>query len=75
MMPVMDGVEAVRLIRAEEAAEGRPRTPMHMLTANVFEDDVARYRAAGADGVLGKPILIGVLQALLEQTAASAVPA
>ncbi|MCC4295081.1 ATP-binding protein [Brevundimonas aurantiaca] len=75
MMPVMDGVEAVRLIRAEEAAEGRPRTPIHMLTANVFEDDVARYRAAGADGVLGKPIQIGVLQALLEQTAASAVPA
>lgn len=75
MMPVMDGVEAVRLIRAEEAAEGRPRTPIHMLTANVFEDDVARYRAAGADGVLGKPIQIGALQALLEQTAASAVPA
>ena len=75
MMPVMDGVEAVRLIRAEEAAEGRPRTPIHMLTSKVFEDDVARYRAAGADGVLGKPIQIGALQALLEQTAASAVPA
>lgn len=74
MMPVMDGVEAVRHIRAEEAAEARPRTPIHMLTANVFEDDVTRYRDAGADGVLGKPLQIGALQALLEQTAARTVP-
>ncbi|RZJ38588.1 MAG: response regulator, partial [Brevundimonas sp.] len=65
MMPVMDGVEAVMAIRAEEAASGRPRLPIHMLTANVFDDDVARYRAAGADGVLRKPMEIAALQAVL----------
>jgi CheY-like chemotaxis protein len=27
-----------------------------MLTANVFDDDVTRYLAAGADGILTKPI-------------------
>jgi CheY-like chemotaxis protein len=27
-----------------------------MLTANVFDDDVARYMSAGADGILPKPI-------------------
>lgn len=52
-MPVMNGVEAVRQIRAEDLAGG---APIHMLTANVFDDDVARYLSAGADGVLTKPI-------------------
>jgi two-component system, sensor histidine kinase len=72
MMPVMDGVEAVNLIRADEAASGLPRTPVHMLTANVFDEDVARYREAGADGVLRKPIEIAALQAVLQDTAAAA---
>lgn len=65
MMPVMDGVEALTAIRAEEAAAGRPRTPIQMLTANVFDEDVARYMTAGADGVLRKPIEIAALQAVL----------
>ncbi len=65
MMPVMDGVEALIAIRAEQAASGRPRTPIHMLTANVFDEDVARYRAAGADGVLKKPIDIAALQSVI----------
>jgi CheY-like chemotaxis protein len=52
-MPVMDGVEAVRQIRAEDLAGG---ASIHMLTANVFDEDVARYLSAGADGVLTKPI-------------------
>ena len=71
MMPVMDGVEAVTAIRAAEAETGRPRQPIHMLTANVFDDDVARYMAAGADGVLRKPIEIAALQAVLASVAAS----
>lgn len=71
MMPVMDGVAALTAIRAEEAASGRPRLPIHMLTANVFDDDVARYMAAGADGVLRKPIEIAALQAILTAVPAS----
>ncbi|MDP3405383.1 MAG: ATP-binding protein [Brevundimonas sp.] len=69
MMPVMDGVEAVRTIRAEEAASGRPRRLIHMLTANVFEEDIARYMAAGADGVLKKPIDLPALHAVLAEAA------
>lgn len=72
MMPVMDGVAALAAIRAEEAASGRPPVRIHMLTANVFDEDVARYRAAGADGVLRKPIEIPALQAALEAAAADA---
>jgi CheY-like chemotaxis protein len=36
-----------------------------MLTANAFAEDVARYVAAGADGVLHKPVDIAALYALL----------
>lgn len=53
-MPVMGGVEAVREIRGAEGA-GR-RTPIWMLTANVAAEDLDSYLAAGADGVLRKPV-------------------
>ena len=65
MMPVMDGVAALTAIRSDEAVAGRPHTPIHMLTANVFDDDVARYIAAGADGALKKPIEIAALKSVI----------
>jgi CheY-like chemotaxis protein len=55
-MPVMDGLTAIREIRALEAAEGRPRTPIVMLTANALPEHVASAREAGADAHLAKPI-------------------
>ena len=61
-MPVMDGVEAVRRIRLGDLAPG---AAIHMLTANAFADDVSRYLAAGADGVLTKPIDVPSLFAVL----------
>lgn len=63
-MPVMDGVEAVRRIRAGNLAAG---APVHMLTANAFAEDVSLYMAAGADGVLTKPIQLPKLFAVLSQ--------
>jgi CheY-like chemotaxis protein len=64
-MPVLDGVGALEAIRALPGAAAR--TPVHMITANVFEEDVRRYRKAGADGVLKKPIDVRELFALVEQ--------
>lgn len=69
MMPVMDGVTALEAIRASGNT-----VPVHMLTANVFEDDVARYLAAGADGVLGKPFKVAALHAVLMQVAEVSAP-
>jgi len=60
-MPVMDGVEAVRIIRAAEAAEGRAHTPILALTANAMAHQVADYLAAGFDGHVAKPIDAGRL--------------
>jgi signal transduction histidine kinase/ActR/RegA family two-component response regulator len=69
MMPVMDGVAALQAIRATG-----DRVPVHMLTANVFEEDVARYMAAGADGVLRKPLEILALHAVLVQVGETEAP-
>jgi len=62
-MPVMNGEEAVTLIRA--AGGPTAAAPIYMLTANVFEEDIARYLASGADGVLKKPLDLRELHALL----------
>lgn len=66
-MPVLDGREAVREIRRAEPAG--VRVPIWMLTANVFDDDIANYLADGADGVLRKPIDLAELFDLLARTA------
>lgn len=73
-MPVMDGVSALSAIRALPSPAAK--TPVYMLTPNVFEDDVRRYLAAGADGVLKKPIDVRELFALVASLrSAKAMPA
>jgi len=66
-MPVMDGLEATRRIRETEAALGRGRAPLIMLTANALPEHVAASHAAGADRHLEKPVtLAGLLEAMNE---------
>ena len=55
-MPVMDGLSAVREIRAHEARTGAARIPIIMLTANAMSEHVEQSLAAGADLHLGKPL-------------------
>lgn len=55
-MPIMDGLEAVREIRAIELAADRSRTPILMLSANVGPEHISASREAGADLHIGKPI-------------------
>jgi signal transduction histidine kinase/CheY-like chemotaxis protein len=55
-MPVMDGLTAAQAIREAETAEGRPRTPIIALTANVMAHQLESYLAAGMDEVVAKPI-------------------
>ena len=54
--PEMDGPTAASIIRAREDAEGRARTPIVALTANVMAHQVLEYRAAGMDDFVAKPI-------------------
>jgi PAS domain S-box-containing protein len=72
-MPVMDGLTAIRQIRAREAAIGGSRIPICVLTANALAEDKENAEAAGADAFLTKPIDAGALISLvLEVGAASA---
>jgi CheY-like chemotaxis protein len=52
-MPVMDGFESARAIRASE--KGRRRTTIIAVTAGAMEGDKAECLAAGMDDVLAKP--------------------
>ena len=66
-MPVMDGLTALARIH-DMAGEGTaPRPPIAIAaTANVMEDQVNAYIAAGFASVLGKPYKKADLQATLE---------
>lgn len=78
MMPVMDGITAVRTLRAREALKGDGQTPVVMLTANSLPDHIRASLAAGADRHLAKPItpasLLAVVSDMLEQDMATQAP-
>jgi signal transduction histidine kinase/CheY-like chemotaxis protein/HPt (histidine-containing phosphotransfer) domain-containing protein len=67
-MPVMDGLEATRRIRALDG--GRQRVPVLAVTASALPEQVAACRAAGMDGHLAKPIDREILLAAVQRLAA-----
>jgi signal transduction histidine kinase/ActR/RegA family two-component response regulator len=70
-MPVMDGLTAVRAIRADEAGVGAPRLPVIMLTANAMPEHVAEAQACGADLHLAKPFTAETLFGAIGEVLAS----
>jgi CheY-like chemotaxis protein len=54
-MPIMDGFEAARTIRALETDKAKD-IPIIALTANVFKEDVEKCLASGMNDHIGKPI-------------------
>lgn len=55
MMPLMDGLEATRTIRAMQRPDAAT-IPIVAMTANTFSEDEQRSRAAGMNLFLNKPI-------------------
>ena len=72
-MPEMDGLEATRVIRETEAADGS-HIPIFAMTASAMKGDRERCLAAGMDGYISKPIRPDELFAAIE-TVGQAGPA
>ncbi len=64
-MPIMDGLETTRRIRAEFSPERQPRVVA--LTANVMREQREACIAAGMDDFVQKPIVFADLRAALAQ--------
>ena len=70
-MPVMNGLDAARAIRAGELASGK-RIPMYAVTANDSAEDRELIQQAGMDGHLLKPFNKEDLYRIAEQSIDSA---
>jgi CheY-like chemotaxis protein len=68
-MPVMDGFEATRRIRALEAQRGGSPARIIVVSANCLDEHVTASRQAGADSHLAKPISAGALIGEVEDCA------
>jgi signal transduction histidine kinase len=68
-MPVMDGLEATRAIRALERARSTPSIPVIALTANTSLQDIEKSRDAGCTAHLPKPVSKVQLLSAIEEYA------
>ena len=69
-MPVMDGFEATRAIRALEGDVAR--VPIIAMTASAMQDDRRRCLDAGMDDFIAKPVNEDALKSILERWLAKA---
>ncbi|WP_145412646.1 sensor histidine kinase [Paenibacillus xylanexedens] len=74
MMPVMDGIEAARQIRAIEQDEMRPATPIIAMTGNVMQSEKDRCYEAGMNDFIGKPFTLEVLDTTIRKWQSSSKP-
>lgn len=65
-MPVMDGYEATRTIRACTHPDART-IPIIAMTANAFADDVMAALSAGMDAHVSKPVILEKLEAAIRK--------
>jgi signal transduction histidine kinase/HAMP domain-containing protein len=65
-MPLMDGLEATRAIRALDDPHAKS-VPIIAMTANVFREEVEQYLAAGMTDHIGKPLDINDVIARLHR--------
>jgi signal transduction histidine kinase/CheY-like chemotaxis protein/PAS domain-containing protein len=64
-MPVLNGIEAAKAIRAAERPDAKT-IPIYAMTADAFTDDVKKCLDAGMNGHIAKPIDPGKLYAVLK---------
>lgn len=67
MMPVMDGFEATREIRALNPDQHNPGIPIIALTGHPTEDDLRTFQESGMDDQFSKPLDLDTLTAILQR--------
>jgi signal transduction histidine kinase/FixJ family two-component response regulator/HPt (histidine-containing phosphotransfer) domain-containing protein len=67
MMPEMDGIEAVRVIRSEIGTEYAKKVPIIALTANAIVGNESMFLGSGFQAFLSKPIDTIKLDSLLNE--------
>lgn len=66
-MPVLSGLDAVRVIRRKEQEQGLPRAAICAVTAYALPGDREKYLMAGMDEYLSKPLDMRELKELLDR--------
>jgi signal transduction histidine kinase len=67
MMPIMDGVEAVRIIREEIGTEYAKTVPIIALTANALSGNEEMFLSKGFQAFIPKPLEVSRLDAVVNQ--------
>jgi PAS domain S-box-containing protein len=67
-MPGMDGIEAVRRIRASEGVTGKKPVPIVAMTAYAMDGDKEKLLDKGLDGYVAKPFSIKKLMDVIRQS-------
>jgi len=57
-MPVMNGIEATKQLRRQEAANGGSHLPVIAMTAHALQGDRERMLASGMDDYISKPLIL-----------------
>jgi len=66
-MPVMDGIESTKAIRAFEQSNNIPATPIIATTAHAMSGDKERMLTQGMSDYLSKPVSQVQLDEMLEK--------
>jgi CheY-like chemotaxis protein len=67
MMPVMDGIEAVRIIREEIGTEYAKTVPIIALTANALSGNEEMFLSKGFQAFISKPIDAGRMDTIINK--------
>jgi CheY-like chemotaxis protein len=66
MMPVMDGLDATRAIRASDHEDAKT-IPIIAMTANAYREDIEKSLDAGMNAHIAKPIDVSLLLSVLAE--------
>ena len=66
-MPIMDGLEATRIITGDRDAKGERFPKIAFLTAHALQDYQDQAADAGGDGLISKPFKMYMIKELLRR--------